>query len=247
MLILKPYIFNEFPEIIFGFSTKLGPGTGPPYYFNLSQSVDDDRDKVNYNREVFFNSIGLTREKAAFQKQVHGDTITYVSVPGNVGESDAMVTDKREVALSISTADCTAIFIYDPVKKIIAGIHSGWRGTEKRITAKTLQRLKTEYGCRAENLFVYVGPSISRDNYEVGREVADRFNSRYVDEKNGKIYLDVSAANYDMIINAEVPYHQIQKSPLCSFEYKELLHSFRRDGKRSGRSLGVIAFKGHNE
>ncbi len=244
MLILRPHIFKEFAEIIFGFSTKFGPGNNSPYYFNLSLSVDDDRETVIKNRKTFFERLGLNMENAAFQKQVHGDTITYVLAPGNSGESDAMITKKTNTALCISTADCTSVFVYDPKVKIIAGIHSGWRGTQKKITAKTLNRMKSEFGCKADNLFVYLGPSVSQVNYEVGKEVADLFEPRYIDKKNNKLYLDVPAANYDMIQEAGVPPGQIQKSSLCSFEYKELLHSYRRDGKRSGRALGVIAIRG---
>ena len=243
MLVLRPHIFKEFPEIIFGFSTKFGPGYESPYYFNLSLSVDDDKETVINNRKIFFNSLGLTPERAAFQKQVHGDTITFVSAPGKVGESDAMITNKTNIPLCISTADCTSIFIYDPETRLIAGIHSGWRGTEKKITSKTLGRMKSEFGCKADNLFVYLGPSVSQVNYEVGKEVADLFEERYVDKKDGKLYLDVSTANYDMILDSGVPQSQIQKSGLCSFEYKELLHSYRRDGKKSGRALGVIAIR----
>ncbi len=243
MLVLEPYIFKEFPEIIFGFSTKIGPGDNPPYYFNLSLTVDDGKERVINNRKIFFESIGLTLERAAFQKQVHEDTITYVYAPGNIGESDAMITGKTNTALCISTADCTTVFIYDSEKKMIAGIHSGWRGTQRKITAKTLERLKSEYGSNADNLFVYLGPAVSQVNYEVGKEVADLFKTQYVDKRDNRLYLDVSAANYDMILDAGVPPHQVQKSSLCSFEYKELLHSYRRDGKNSGRALGVIALK----
>ncbi len=242
MLVLQPHIFKEFPEIIFGFSTKFGPGISP-YYFNLSLSVDDDRATVINNRKLFFESLGLKAERAAFQKQVHGDRITYVSEPGNIGESDAMITDKANIGLCISTADCTSIFIYDPKKKIIAGIHSGWRGTQKQITSKTFDHLKSKFGCKADDLFVYLGPSVSQVNYEVGREVADLFEVRFVKKEDKKLYLDVSSANYDMILNSGVPPYQIQKSSLCSFEYKEMLHSYRRDGKKSGRAVGVIALR----
>lgn len=241
MLILKPHIFKEFPEITFGFSTKYGDGYEAPYFFNLSLSVDDDRETVLNNRKSFFRGLGLEIEQAAFQKQVHGDTITYMAGPGNAGESDAMITDKPNTALCISTADCTSIFIYDPVKKIIAGIHSGWRGTQQRITAKALGKLELDFGCSAENLFVYLGPSVSQVNYEVGTETAVQFDQRYVAKKENKLYLDVAGANYDMIINAGVPSSQVQQSVLCSYEYKELLHSYRRDGRLSGRAMGVIA------
>ena len=80
---------------------------------------------------------------------------------------------------------------------------------------------------------MYLGPSVSQVNYEVGKEVADMFDAKYVIKKEDKLFLDVAGANYDMILNAGVPSYQVQKSSLCSFEYRELLHSYRRDGKIS--------------
>lgn len=243
MLILQPHIFSEFPEIVFGFSTKFGPDHDPPYYFNLSLSVNDDRDKVIRRRNSFFSSLGLSAEKAAFQKQVHDAKITFITRAGIFGESDAMITDKQGIALCISTADCTAVFIYDIKIKVIAAIHSGWRGTQKRITEKAVKRLKSDFGCNPKDLFVYLGPSISPINYEVGLEVAELFDPKYLSLNGDKYHLDVSSANYDMLINEGIPPYQIQKSNLCSFEYNEVFHSYRRDGKQSGRALGIIAMK----
>ncbi|HEY6907373.1 MAG TPA: peptidoglycan editing factor PgeF [Ignavibacteriaceae bacterium] len=243
MLILQPHIFRQFPGIIFGFSTKYGDDYVPPFYFNLSLTVDDDREKVINRRKYFFSSIGLSLEKAAFQKQVHGDGITFVTAPGNTGESDAMITSIKGIALSISTADCTAVFIYDTRRKIIAAVHSGWRGTHKKIVEKTIKKLKSDFGSDEKDMFVYLAPSISMANYEVGREVAQLFDSKYMIERGDKFLLDVASANYDMLLEAGIPKYQIQKSNLCSFEYDELFQSYRRDGKQSGRALGIIAMK----
>jgi len=247
MLILEPYIFKEFSEIVLGFSTKYGRDYIPPFYFNLSLSVDDDRGKVINNRNQFFGSLGISPGNAAFQKQVHGDNITYVTAPGHSGESDSMITAKKGIALCISTADCTAVFIYDIRRKIVAAVHSGCRGTHKRITEKTVRKLKSDFNCNPGDLFVYLGPSINQVNYEVGKDVAELFDSGYLNTSDGKFFLDVSSANYDMLINEGIPPCQIQQSSLCSFEYIELFHSYRRDGKRSGRSLGIIAMKEPDE
>ena len=243
MLILKPYIFSEFENLVFGFSTKFGDDDKPPYYFNLSLSVGDDPDMVLNNRNKLINSLGLSLKNAAFQKQVHEDKVTYVNDAGNIGESDAMITNKTGVVLCISTADCTTVFIYDRQIKIIAAVHSGWRGTQKRITEKTVKKLKNEFNCKPENMFVYLGPSISQANYKVGKEVADYFDNKYLKKEDDKFLLDISSANYDMLIKEKIPPFQIQKSPLCSFEYNEVLHSYRRDGKYSGRALGIIGMK----
>jgi YfiH family protein len=243
MVILQPHIFHQFPEIIFGFSTKYGDDYIPPFYFNLSLSVGDDSEKVINRRKYLFNTLGLSQEKAAFQKQVHSNGITLVTEPGNTGESDALITNIKGIALSISTADCTAVFIYDTRKNIIAAVHSGWRGTHKRIVEKTVRKLIYDFGSDPEDLFAYLAPSISMVNYEVGGEVAELFDSKYMIQKGDKFLLDVLAANYDMLLNEKIPPHQIQRSNLCSFEYDELFHSFRRDGKHSGRALGIIAMK----
>ena len=119
-------------------------------------------------------------------------------------------------------------------------MHSGWRGTSQKILLKTLEKLKTEFKCNPNDFFCYLSPSISPQNYEVGREVAEQFHEKYLKIKNSKLFLDIKSANFDMLIDHGVKSAKIQVSKLCSFGYSSLLHSFRRDGKNSGRALGVI-------
>lgn len=243
MVIIEPIIFRQFPKLKFGFNSIIDAGSSAPYNFNVSLSVGDDEQRVQNNREKFYKHLGLTSGQIAFQKQVHGDTVTYTDNGGYCGESDALITDKVNVALAVSTADCSAVFIYDPVKKIIAGIHSGWRGTALRIVEKTLIRLKEEYQSNPDNMFVYLAPSISMMNYEVGDEVASLFDSKYTEPYNGKFLLDVAGVNYDMILEAGIPQNHIQKSDLCTYASKDLLHSYRRGGVNSGRAFGIISMK----
>ncbi len=244
MFIIKPYIFNKFPEIIFGFSTKIGGNEKSTFDFNLSYSVGDDKSIVDSNRELFLKAIGLDAKKVGYQRQIHSDIIKVINHAGDNGESDALITKEKNLGLAIIVADCTPIFIYDFENKVIAAVHSGWRGTEQKILYKTLIKLKENFDTNPDNLFVYMGPSISTINYEVGKEVAEKFNNKYIVQKNGKLFLDVSQINYDMLIEFGIPQNQIQKSELCTFEFGSLLHSYRRDGIKSGRSLGVIAIKG---
>jgi YfiH family protein len=246
MLIIKPFIFKRIPEIVFGFSTKIGLNAKTPYYFNLSYSVDDEKEIVDSNRALFFNELGLNEKMVSFQKQVHEDKINTVSSFGSCGESDALITTTRNLGLAISSADCPAIFIYDPKEKVIAAIHSGWKGTEKKILYKTIQKLKNHFNSVAANLICYIGPSISQKNYEVGEEVASKFHKEFVYINKNKFYLDVTGANYKMLIEEGVKRTNIQVSGLCSYEYENILHSYRRDGQKSGRALGVIAMKVNN-
>lgn len=244
MKIIRSAIFDQFPELNFGFSPKHWMDRPEPFFFNMSLTVGDDENLVKENREAFFKEIGLTTSQIAFQKQIHSDIITVVKKPGVVGESDALITTKRNIGLAISAADCTPIFIFDSVNKVIAGVHSGWRGSEKQIVLKTVMKLEKEFNSKLDDLFVYVGPSISQKFYEVGPEVAGLFKPLYVEERDGKFFLDVLSVNVDLIEEYGVPINQIEISPYCSYQEKNTLHSYRRDGKNSGRHLGVISLKG---
>lgn len=243
MVIIKSAIYNKFPEIIFGMNAKIHDASEPPYYYNTSQSVGDNIETVNNNRRELFASIGLSEKSIALQKQIHSDIITYCDKPGMCGESDALITDKPGFGLAVSTADCAPVFIYDKKKKIIAAVHSGWRGTRQKITAKTLSKLISEFSCNPENMYAYIGPSISGNNYEVGEEVAAQFDPKYSKPLNGKFLLDVKLANFDMLISNGVPHKNIQVSALCTYELRGLLHSYRRDGLKSGRAFGIIALR----
>ncbi len=245
MLILKPHIFKKFPEIAFGFITKSGGEKADLFHFNMSYSVGDKKENVDENRAQFFRKLGLTSVTVAYQKQIHEDKISVVENDGNCGESDALITTKNNLGLAISTADCPAIFIYDRRKKIICGVHSGWRGTSKRILEKAVLKLTDQFNSNPADLYCYITPSISQVNYQVSEEVAEQFNKKDFCKEEGRYFLDLAGANYRMLISCGVKDSQIQVSQLCTFEFSLILHSYRRWGKESGRALAVIAMKGN--
>ncbi|MDR3669112.1 MAG: peptidoglycan editing factor PgeF [Ignavibacteriaceae bacterium] len=243
MVVLKSCILSGFPEITFGFTTKIGLNREAPYFFNMSLTGLDKKEIVIENRTAFFNYMGLNYDEVVLQRQIHSDIITYINKGGAVGESDALITDKFNIGLAVSSADCLPAFIYDKKNKVIAGVHSGWKGTQKKILQKTLAKLFNEFNSSPENLIVYLGPSISQKNYEVGEEVTIGFDSKYYIPKGEKFLLDVAAVNYDMLIEAGVPERNIEKSNLCTYDMKDFLQSYRRDGINSGRALGVIILR----
>ncbi|MEW6508586.1 MAG: peptidoglycan editing factor PgeF [Bacteroidota bacterium] len=243
MQIIRSRLFSKFPEIIFGFSTKIGLNREAPYYFNLSFTVGDNPLTVKENREEFFKQLGLNSSQIAFQKQIHSNIFKFVENPGLIGESDALITTKYNIGLAISAADCTPVFIYDKRNKLIAAVHIGWRGTQKKILENVLNNLSCHYNSNPENLYSYIGPSISQFNYQVGSEVAALFDQKYIKVEDQKIFLDVVSANKDFLLNYGVEEKNIEVSELCTYKEKDLLHSYRRDGDISGRMLGVIALK----
>lgn len=242
MKIIQSRLFNKFPEIIFGFSTKIGLNRKSPYHFNMSFSVGDDKSIVLENRNSFFAELGLSYENVAVQKQIHSDIIKVVNTDGNLGESDALITGHPNLGLAVSSADCVNVYLYDSRNKIIAGIHSGWRGTNKKILIKTVSKMKEEFNSNPEYMFAFFGPSISQKNYEVGEEVAELFDEKYLLFESGKIFLDTIKPNLDFLIDSGMKRENIELSGFCSYE-NNFLHSYRREGKQSGRAWGIIAMR----
>lgn len=243
MFIISPYIFQNYPKIICGVSTMIGSAPDDTFRFNLSLNVGDDKDRVLLNREAFFNHLGFKIGEVVLQNQIHSDIVTVVNSAGNCGESDALITARKNLLLVLTIADCTPILIYDKVNHVVAAIHSGWRGSESQILNKALLRMNNEFNSIGKNLIVYLGPSVSQINYEVGSDVAEKFEDKYLLNSDGKTYLDVAAVNYSTLIEFGVKKVNIQKSALCTFQMKDLLHSYRRDGSKSGRAFAVIGMR----
>ncbi|HSL89023.1 MAG TPA: peptidoglycan editing factor PgeF [Ignavibacteriaceae bacterium] len=243
MFIIKPHIFNNFPQITAAVSTTVGLNRQAPYYFNLSPNVNDDNKKVTENRRAFFNILRFNENEIAYQYQIHSDIVTVTDSAGNCGDSDALITSKKNLLLVLTIADCTPVLIYDIKNQVIAAVHSGWRGAENKILKKTLLRMNELFNTKGEDLMVYLGPSVSQINYEVSEDVSKRFKKKYLQNYNGGLLLDVANANYDMLIDFHVKINNIQKSVLCTYQMKGLLHSYRRDGNKSGRSLAVIGMR----
>ncbi len=242
MKIHRSNIFEQFPEIKFGLSQKQKLNANDKFSFNMSKSIGDNKNIVEKNRKTFFADLGFSLENVIIQKQTHSSIVNIVDKFENDLIGDALITKHKNLGLAISTADCTNIYLFDKKEKVIAAVHSGWEGTEKRILEKTLKKMSERFNCKPKNLFIYLAPSISQENYEVGPEFINRFNKKYLLPKNKKFLLDLKRANKDMLLSFGIPEDQIEISPICSFR-NENFHSYRRDKNNSGRALGVIVLR----
>lgn len=227
-------------EVRCGVSTRTGGASGAPLGMNLSFRVGDDPKNVHRNRQLFFGALGIALDTLAVPGQIHGDTVLRVDAPGDYPDCDALVTKARDVCLGISVADCLPILVFDPVKKAIAAIHAGWRGTAGGITGRAIVTMEREFGSKAHDLLVHVGPGAGVCCYAVGDDVATLFDSRFRFRRNGRCYLDLKAAIALQLKDAGVKPANIEMSPHCTISEPDLFHSFRRDGVKSGRMMGVV-------
>ncbi|MFL5752149.1 MAG: peptidoglycan editing factor PgeF [Bacteroidia bacterium] len=242
----RPVIFEPFKGLIAAQSTRLGGISPKPFEsLNLGLSTGDERANVEANRKIFFDELGISETELASSGQVHGADILIADKPQHGQCYDAVMTIKKGLFVGVSVADCTPVLIYDCGTGAVAAIHAGWRGTVQQITLKTLDKMKLEFGTKAEDCYVYVGTCISEKAFEVGNDVAKEFNDsfkRFDDEKQ-KYFVDLKKANLQQLVNAGVAPHQIEVSTQCTVLNNDRYFSYRKEKGQTGRMLAVIGVK----
>jgi hypothetical protein len=212
------------------------------------------------NCRIIASSQGFRPEDIISVRQRHTDRIITVddSIAGKYPrytfheEADALITDMTGVLLSVRTADCVPVLLYDGKSKAIGAVHSGWRGTFARIGAKTVRRMTEQYGTNPANLQAAIGPAIGVCCYEVGDEVCEQFRAEHGDsigkyfpaEPGKKPYCDLKAMNKAFLMEVGIPGDNIQVSDLCTMCNPGLFYSHRRSGTKRGT---MAAFIGMNK
>ena len=191
------------------------------------------------SRRDFARALGIDEELTVVGA-VHGNTVARVDEPRGVVQGvDALVTDQRGVSLFATFADCYPIVLWDPVKRSAALVHAGWRGTEARVGPAAVNAMAEHYGSKPADIHAGIGPGICVRCYEVGEEVASRFDARFVDSRSeGRYLLDLAAANRAQLEEAEVA--EVHVLGLCTKE-TSFLPSHRRepDGTRFGAIVAL--------
>lgn len=242
------------------FTTRTGGvSTGPYESLNLTWSRGDDPDAVNENRQRVMSALGLDR--LIFASQVHGDTVLRVDRVGSktwlAGEGDALITEMPGIGLCVQTADCVPVLLVDPENRAIGAVHSGWRGTVKNITARTIEAMSRAFGSVPSEMYASIGPAICKAHYRVGPEVLEQFeaqigqlDSTLITERDeeGGAGLDVGEAVRRQLAGAGIPEEQIDRVAGCTFAEEDRFFSSRRaarDGHPGefGGQCGIVALR----
>jgi len=238
-------IFKTHPQVIHAFSTRQGGVSSAPYHsLNLGLHTGDDRQRVQINRRRFFEALDIPTERLVFPQQVHGSRVVAVREAGTVERCDALITDRRHLYLTIQTADCFPVFLFDPRQQVVAVAHSGWRGTAADIAGKTIAAMAGTYGSRAQDILAAVGPGVQQSCYQVDEQVAVQFDARFLTEDGpGHFRLNVQGAIVQQLKMHGIPEAHIEWDGTCTHCAAERYYSYRRDGQSSGRMMGVIGLR----
>lgn len=196
--------------------------------------------------------------------QVHGTAIAVIS--GKMSRDDlqgfdALVTDIPGLAIGVRTADCVPILLHDPVRHVVAAVHSGWRGTVQRIVTKVIAQMGARYGTRSQDLRAVIGPAIGPDSFQVGEEVVQAFAAEPADATepaafpmdeigslrepqpgkpmSGGHHIDLWRANRWLLGQAGIPENAIQVIGIDTYQSPEFF-SARRETIACGRIINAI-------
>jgi len=222
--------------------------------FSLALHTNEDPKKILENRSKIQNYF--PNIKFIVANQTHRDNISIISSLNSKGwdsqesaieNCDSLITNQKGVMLTILTADCVPILLFDPVERVVSAIHAGWRGTQKRIVYKTIQKMKQVFNSNPKNIIAGVAPSIMRCCYEVDWNVAKHFK----DYKNAfdrvgenKYMLDLPQINKTQLLEIGVLEQNIELSNICTSCQVEEYFSYRKEKGCSGRFMSMIGLEG---
>ena len=233
------------------FSRKNGFSKGYYESLNCGLGSDDQRENVLKNLELVSKKIGCKKESLITLNQKHSDQVIYFKNERSVKNKltgDAMVSEVKNIGISILTADCAPVLFYDPNKKIIGCAHSGWKGALNGIIKNTVKKFN-ELNSNNNDLIAVVGPCINKDNYKVQIDFfkkfvdQDKINENFFQKINDEQY------NFDLrsFINKELTNLNIKKIEnieMDTFSQRELFYSYRRSRLNReqdyGRCISVI-------
>ena len=209
--------------------------------------------------------LGIGPEDIVKSKQTHTDIVKIVSRK-NGGDGilrpideanayDGLITNEKNLLLCTVEADCVPLYFYDPVKEVIAMVHSGWKGCVKKISEKAIQMMQESFACKPDDILAAIGPHICKDCYEVGQDVFELFSQAFDPREIEKIFARKNQEKYLLNLQEAVKITLIKNglqekniftTNLCTLHSKlegYSLCSYRRTKSKTQRMLTAIMMK----
>ncbi len=212
---------------------------------DIGLKTNGDVDSINNNFDMIFDFMGVKPKERYSGYQVHGSNIecitnlnqgSFYDTGKVVYDTDGLITNIEGIALISRFADCTPVILFDPVKRVQANIHSGWKGTLQRIGAVGVDLMVDKYDSNPEDIIAILGPTIGEYDFEVESDVADQFKEEFdfhndiIRQKNDiKFLIDLHTTNKRILLEKGIKEENLTIVDLSTFANEDLLHSYRRD------------------
>lgn len=251
---LEPELLAACQVSVQGFTTRHEGVSRAPYNsLNLGGNTFDPPHNVQGNRSLLARTFGSRIEKFVMVTQCHGNDILVIDEPNpdyahfQKLECDGIITNQPQVMIAVGVADCLPILLLDPVKRVVAALHAGWKGTAGNIAAKGVESLVKIFDSQKSDILAACGPAIGPCCYEVDEPVKKAFLAGGIEWSQctteageGKWRLDLAAANRGQLLAAGIPAENIETTGQCVCCLHDWFFSYRRDGGETGRQAGFI-------
>lgn len=241
-----------------GFTSRRGGVSEGPYSsLNLAFHVGDDPERVRENRRRLAAAAGFNPEKVVTGEQVHGQHVAVVGQEeagrgaldreSALPATDGLVTAEKGIVLTTFYADCVPLFFLDPVRRVVAVSHAGWRGIAHGIGPRTVEVMVEEAGCRVENIMAGIGPAIDSCCYEVDEKVKDEVTRNFPSlgevfrpSRPGHFWFDPAGAACRQLLASGIKEENVFRAGMCTSCRRDLFFSHRGEGGKTGRMAAFI-------
>jgi len=253
----QPDWATDQPNLLAGFSTRHGGVSRAPYNsLNLGFGTEDLQAHVEGNRNTLCHAFDLQPHHLLTVKQVHGNQLLLIDEE-NLDlshflslEADGIITNQVGFLIGVLVADCLPLLLHDPIHKIVAAVHIGWRGAATGLVGQTVAAMKSHFGCDPTQIQAAVGPGIAAHRYEVDRPVREAFRlgSGFWDHISHEVrlcywHLDLALSCRLQLEQAGILPANTDQIKECTCCHPELFFSYRRDKGQTGRQLGFIGLR----
>lgn len=241
-----------------GFATRLGGvSTGHCAELNLSLTRGDDPQAVRENYARLCAALGTDVKSLVMTHQVHGDHVRVAQRSDVLADltdplpyqTDGLITNEAGLCLTIYYADCIPVLLYDPVRRAIGAVHSGWRGTAQDIVPKAIAKMSALYGSCPADILAAIGPGIGPCCFETHEDVPQAMAAQLGQgvlshvtplKEPGKFAVDLkSILRWRLTAAGLLPTH-IHTLSLCTGCHPELYWSHRKLGGQRGNQAAMI-------
>jgi len=236
-------LFQGYPDLIHGVFPRSGGVSSNCFdSMNVGLSVGDDPLAVAENRRRMLAKMGS--KQAIFLNQVHGTTIHVLEKENRQPSivADGVVTDMKGISLVIQVADCQGILLFDPQKKVIANVHSGWRGSVENIIGNCMDVMIDQFKCNPGDIRAGISPSLGPCCAEFINYMEEIPGAMWSYRLPGTSNFDFWSLSCDQLLEKGVKKENIETMKICTRCNTDQFYSYRQE-KKTGRFACVISLK----
>jgi YfiH family protein len=238
------------------FSSRIGGVSGGCYEsLNFSLKREGSPENMRENFKRISDAAGFTYESIVLDNYEHGCGIYKAELKDrgkglllktDLPKCDALIVDEPGITAATLHADCVPLFYLDLNRGVACVAHAGWRGVYGGLPGKIIEFFEKRYESDPQDILAAVGPHICAGCYEVGEDLAAKFEKRYSKDAaarhGGKAFLDLEAAILKQFMDKGIAAENVTVSGLCTSCCPELFYSHRRDKGKTGAMASLIAF-----